>query len=383
MNVFKFLPTPLYTKLAMVLICVIAAGFIAILGKEVLSPMLFAFLLSIVLLPMADFFEKKWRFRRGGAAGLAVVVLVILLGLLIYLIGSQVSDLASDWPQFKQQLAHSIDSLHYWISVNFHINLKKQKDFIDTTTSGLLTASTSFIGATVMSVSSMLLFLVFTMINTFFLLFYRRHIVTFLVNVFKEKNKATVFNVIEQVQYIIRRYILGLLLEMAIVSTALCLTFWLLDIKYGFLLGLLTGILNIIPYVGIFTGLLFSVLVTFATAAATSKIILVMITVVIVHLVDSNVLLPFVVASKVKINGQITLLGVIIGEMMWGIPGMFLSIPVIAIAKIIFDQVDSLKPWGLLLGDEKSEPPPPATGDEKGIAVKALVEEEIKKETDQ
>jgi putative permease len=89
-----------------------------------------------------------------------------------------------------------------------------------------------------------------------------------------------------------------------------------------------------------------------------------LVAVVIMHLIDSNVLLPLIVASKVKINGLITLLGVVIGEMMWGIPGMFLSIPVIAIAKIIFDRVESLHPWGFLLGDEKDEKQPPPLKEE-------------------
>jgi putative permease len=98
-----------------------------------------------------------------------------------------------------------------------------------------------------------------------------------------------------------------------------------------------------------------STLITIGTAATSTKIILVMVTIVAMHLIDSNILLPLIVGSKVKINALITLLGVIIGEMFWGIPGMFLSIPVIAIAKVIFDRIESLQPWGLLLGDEKEE----------------------------
>ena len=193
------------------------------------------------------------------------------------------------------------------------------------------------------------------MINTFFLLLYRRHIVKFLVTVIKDEHESIFYDVIAEIQFIIRKYILGLLLEMAIVTIVLCIVFELIGIKYGFLLGIITGLFNIIPYIGIFTALLFSLLVTFATAAATSKIVLVLVTVVVMHLIDSNVLLPIIVGSKVKINGQITLLGVVVGEMMWGIPGMFLSIPVIAVLKIIFDRIETMKPWGQLLGDEKDE----------------------------
>ncbi len=363
----KILPSsaaPFYTKLTMVLISLIAIGYLAVLGKEVLSPLLFALLLSILLLPVAAFLEKRSKFRRSAAAGVSVILLIIFIALIFYLIGSQVANLSSDWPQFKEQLTTTMKDFQHWISVNFHMNMVKQMAYVNTATTKLLTDSTSVIGATVVSVSSILLFLVFTMINTFFLLFYRRHIVTFLVKIFREENEMIVYDVIAQVQYIIRKYILGLLLEMAIVATALCIVFWLLGIKYAMLLGIITGVFNIIPYIGIFTALIFSVLVTFATAAATTKILLVVAAVVVMHLIDSNVLLPVIVGSKVKINGLITLLGVIVGEMMWGIPGMFLSIPVIAIAKIIFDRVEGLQPWGLLLGDEKNELQPPPLKEE-------------------
>ena len=248
-----------------------------------------------------------------------------------------------------------MQSFQQWISVKFRVNTVKQMAYVNTATSGLLSASTTFIGATVLSLSGILLFLVFTMINTFFLLLYRRHIVKFLVTVIKDEHESIVYDVIAEIQFIIRKYILGLLLEMAIVTIVLCIVFELIGIKYGFLLGIITGLFNIIPYIGIFTALLFSLLVTFATAAATSKIVLVLVTVVVMHLIDSNVLLPIIVGSKVKINGQITLLGVVVGEMMWGIPGMFLSIPVIAVLKIIFDRIETMKPWGQLLGDEKDE----------------------------
>ena len=355
MKLQSFSSTPFYTKTAMVLVSLIAIGYLSILGKEVLSPLLFALLFSILLLPMANYLENRLKFRRSAAAGVSVLLLIICIGLILYLVASQITGLASDWPQFKLQLAATMQSFQHWISVKFRVNMAKQMAYINTATSGLLSASTTFIGATVMSVSGILLFLVFTMINTFFLLFYRRHLVNFLVTVFKGENKSIVYDVIREVQFIIRKYIAGLLLEMAIVTIVLCIVFELIGIKYGFLLGIITGLFNIIPYIGIFTALLFSLLVTFATAAATSKILLVLVTVVIMHLIDSNVLLPMIVGSKVKINGQITLLGVIIGEMMWGIPGMFLSIPVIAILKIIFERVEVMKPWGDLLGDEKEE----------------------------
>lgn len=352
---FKPASAPFYTKLAMILVSIIAISFIGIVGKQILSPLLFAFLFAIVLLPLAHFFEKNLKLPRSAASGISVVLLVFFVSLVIYFVASQLTDLADDWPMFKEQFTATINNIHRWIGQNFHINTARQLRYLHNASEKILSASTSMIGATVLSLSSILLFLVFIMLDTFFLLFYRRLIIKFLVAVFSEENSETVYDIVAQVQNIIRKYILGLLLEMAIVATVCCVAFAIIGIRYALLLGLITGLLNIIPYIGIFTSLVLSTVLTIGTGAVATKIILVMVTIIVMHLIDSNFLLPLIVGSKVKINALISLLGVIAGEMFWGIPGMFLAIPVIAIAKVIFDRIESLKPWGLLLGDEKDE----------------------------
>jgi putative permease len=346
---------PFYVKTMCVLVSLIAVGYLIILAKEILSPLIFSCLFSILLLPMAAFIENKFRLPRSAASMLSVILMLGAIGLVLYVIGAQVSKLAGDWPQFMEQLSLTGNNLQNWIDGRFNIDAARQLNYVHTATTKALASGTTMVGATVLSLSSILLFLVFTFIYTFFFLLYRSLIMKFLVSVFLEENKTLVHDIIEQVQYIIRKYIIGLLIQMAVIAVAVSLVFWLLGIKYAFLLGLITGILNIIPYIGIFVALVLSVLITFATATLLSKVLLVIVTLVVIHLVDSNILLPIVVGSKVKINALITVLGVIIGEMIWGISGMFLSIPVIAVLKIIFDRIESLKPWGIILGDEEKK----------------------------
>ena len=348
---------PFYTKLAMVLISLIALFYIAILGKAVLAPLIFALLFSVMLLPLAHFLERRFRFPRSVASLVSVLFLVASLAGLLYVVGSQISNLADDWPQFKQQVMSSVSSLQQWISGKFHIRIRQQNTYVNNATSKLLETGGTVLGDAVLSLSSLLLTLVFILIDTFFLLYYRRLIIRFLVAVFKEENAVVVYDIIAQIQSRIRQYILGLLLEMVIVASATCLALWILGVKYAILLGLITGLFNIIPYIGIITALLLSTLVTFATAGAT-KLIFVIATILGIHLVDSNILLPVIVGSKVRINAFITVLGVIIGGTVWGIAGTFLAIPIIAIAKIVFDRIEPLKPWGLLFGDERDEKQP-------------------------
>ncbi|MEJ7679925.1 MAG: AI-2E family transporter [Segetibacter sp.] len=319
---------------------------------------MFSFLFAIALLPVAGFFETKLKLSRSAASGLSVILLFTFISLILYFVGSQISDLAKDWPMFKEAFADTLTQIQNWVTLKFHIDVNKQMKYVHNETQKMLAESAGVIGATVVSLSSVLLFLVFIMIDTFFLLFYRRLIVKFLIAVFTEENSVIVYDIIAQVEFIIRKYILGLLLEMGIVAVVCCLAFLIIGVKYAILLGLLTGLFNIIPYIGIFTSLVLSTIITIGTAAATAKVVLVIVTIVAMHLIDSNILLPVIVGAKVKINALITVIGVIVGEMFWGIPGMFLALPIIAISKVVFDRIESLKPWGMLLGDEKDEEQP-------------------------
>lgn len=344
---------PFYNKLAAVLVSLIALFYIAILGKTIIAPLVFSLIFAMLLLPLAGFLERRLRFSRSIASAVSLLLLILSMAAILFLVGSQVSSLTEDWPQFKQQVLTSLNDLQHWISINFHVKIKQQMNYLGDAASHILSTGPSVIGNAVMSVSAAIIFMIFTLIDTFFLLYYRRLIIRFLVAVFKEENSITVYDILSRIQYSIRNYILGLLLEMLVVAGAACLVLSLVGVKYAILLGLITGLFNIIPYIGFFTSLLLSTLVTFATAAAPAKILLVIVSLVGIHILDANVLFPLIIGSKVRINALITILGVIVGGSIWGISGMFLAIPIIAIAKIVFDRVENLKPWGMLLGDIK------------------------------
>lgn len=351
----NFTHLPFYIKLACVLFSLFALGTLVILAKNILSPLIFSCLFAILLMPLARFFEHRIRLPRGAASMIAVILLLSVITLVMYVIGSQLADIAKDWPAFQAQINHSLWNFRGWVSANFGITRRKQLNVVNTAASKVTSPDASFVGTTLLSLSSILLFLVFTFIYTFFFLLYRRLILKFLESVFMEENKAKVHEVIEQVQMIIRQYITGLLIEMIIVATAVSVTLSVLGVQYAILLGLITGIFNLIPYFGIFSALIISSTITLGTSPDSNTVIYVLITFVATHLIDSNIILPLVVGSKVRINALVTVLGVIIGEMFWGISGMFLSIPVIAVLKIIFDRVESLQPWGIILGVEEKK----------------------------
>jgi len=144
----------------------------------------------------------------------------------------------------------------------------------------------------------------------------------------------------------------GLLIEMAIVATANSVGLIILGVKYAIFFGVLAAVLNLIPYIGMFTATLFTVLVSLTTTDNTSDIVWIVIIFYSIHIIDVNFLMPKIVASRLRINALISILGVVIGGALTGISGLFLSIPAIAFLKIVCDEVEELKPWGMLLGDE-------------------------------
>ncbi|MGI8581393.1 MAG: AI-2E family transporter [Chitinophagaceae bacterium] len=351
----RTLKLPFYARLAFILVILIATAYICIVGQRLIVPLLFSFLFAMLLLPVANFFESRARLSRSLASIIAVILLLVVISLIIYLLAFQITNLSSEWPSLKKQIEGLFHNIQTWMATTFHVNLARQATYINNTTSNLLKSSGAILEKTVLSVSSIILLLVFILIYTILLLFYRRILMRFIVALCTEKYISIIYDILENIKHIIRKYIAGLFLEMAIVAIIACLIFWILGIKYVFLLGLLVGILNVIPYLGIFTALVLSILITFATSDA-KHALFVAIAVICIHLVDSNFLMPKIVGSQVKINPLIVIIGVIIGEMLFGISGMFLSIPYLAIAKVIFDRIEGMQPWGILLGEEEHTP---------------------------
>lgn len=144
----------------------------------------------------------------------------------------------------------------------------------------------------------------------------------------------------------------GLLLEAIVVAILNTTALLIIGVKYAVVLGVLGAILNLLPYIGGLIAILLPVLMATVTTEGYSMQLYIIIAYFIIQFIDNNILVPRIVSSKVQLNALISILAVLLGGALWGFGGMFLSIPTVAILKIIFDRIDDLKPWGELLGDE-------------------------------
>lgn len=338
-------------ELSFQLLLILLIGIFIYVGHGVLVPIYFSILLSILLLPVTNLLQKCY-LPRTLANLVAVVLALAVIATIVYFISTQMVGFLKDIPAIRQHLAEHITSLQQWLQQKWHISTTEQKVYIDNIREGVRHSGGQYIGETFLTVSQTVVFIIIVAIYSFLILCYRHLIKRFLFAVFSSEHKERLQFVMQESKQIIQKYMTGLLIEMAIVATCNSAVLLIIGVKYAVFLGVFAAVLNIVPYIGLFTGLAFTVLVTMGNSSSLHEIVWIVVSMEIIHFLDANFLMTKIVGSKVKINALMTIVGVVIGGSMIGLAGIFLALPTIAILNVIFSQIDALKPWSILLSDD-------------------------------
>lgn len=346
----KYLKFPFIANLALALISILALGFLLKVGQGVIAPFFLAFLLAMLFLPFVNYLEYKLRFPRTITSLLSFSIVLVLLSGLGYFFSTQLSDFGNDIPQLQSQFTEVFAGLQNWVSDSFNIQVDEQFEYLNQFSAKILSSSGTIISFTLGFFSSTIGFFFFCIFFFIFILQYRRVLNNFIINVFPKRHKEQVIETVAAIQRMTKSYIMGICIQITLISILSSVLLSILGVKYALLLGVLTGLLNVIPYIGIGLSLVIASFIAFATSTPIDALY-VAIGYIIIHAIDGNLILPFVIGSKVKINALFSFLGIIIGEQLWGISGMFLSIPALAVIKIIFERVNSIQAWGALLGE--------------------------------
>lgn len=347
---------PFYLKLSSTLISITLILLLLYVGKAVLVPLFFAIIFCIFLIKPCDFLENKG-VPHSLSAIICMIISILFMAWLFYFISEQLISFKEDLPAIGDNLNKAIDNSQLYIQRHFHISSSKFQSTMLNLREKALSTAPSILGSTVTTLSTIIEYVILVPIYTFLLLLYRNLIVKFVHASFSDHHAQTVSDILTKTKFVVRSYIFGLLTEMLIVAVMLFAGFMIVGAKYAFLMACLIALLNIIPYLGVLTAAILSLIIT-ASSGNSVMVLGVAIVIAIVHLIDSNILLPKIVGSKVKINAFVTILGVIVGSQIWGIPGMFLAVPLMAILKVLFDGIEELRPWGILLGEEELEAKP-------------------------
>ena len=322
------------------------------LGQDILVPLAMSGLIAVLLRPV------EARLIRLGmhkvvAISLALLIAIVVVAGLALLLSMQLSDFADDMPKIRQNISDSVSKAQQWVKREYNVSYYQQEKYIEKARAQTMDTLQS--PGTLGIITGPLGTLTLIPIYVFLLLYYRTMLLHFVVVLFAEKHTSRVREVLSEVKGVIQSYMVGLLIETACVAALNSIGLLILNVQYAILLGVMAAILNLIPYIGGLVATALTVLVTFSNNPEVSVILGVVGIFLLVQFIDNNVLVPLVVASKVKVNALVSIVGVLIGGALAGVSGMFLSIPAIAIMKVIFDRVDTLRPWGVLLGDQTPE----------------------------
>lgn len=343
---------PFFIRLAAILICLIGLFVIMYYGQDIIFPILLSLLFAIILRPVVIFLNKRLRFPNFIAVVFAIAFFVLIFLGIFYFISLQVTNMAEDWGKIKNNFYYHIEHFQQLIRDNFHLSKLEQKEIIENAAKNSLKSNNEIVGSTLNSFSDILLNLTLIPIYTFLLLLYQNHFITFFIKLYKPQNHKKLREILFEIKTAVQSYVVGLIFEMVAVSILTTFGLYLIGVEYFILLGIITGILNLVPYIGILFAGILSIFVSLSGSTDLSIILGVIVVNLIVQLIDNNILVPMFVNSKVQINAFASIVGIIIGNVLGGITGMFLAIPIIAIIKVIFDRIDYLEPWGYLLGDD-------------------------------
>lgn len=342
---------PITVKRSIEIMGLAVLGFILVSAKDIFTPLLTAFFISIVLLPVYRMF-KKIKFPNTLAILAAILIAAFIITGVIWFFGLQISSLLSDITTIQQNLTIHWEKLSGWINQKTHFSTNQQLSWIEQQGQTLLGDVGKYLSGAALTLSNIFVFVGLLPLYIFLMLFYKNLLLQFVFLWFKEADHTIVASALHETESIIKSYLVGLMIQITYITVLLGGILMIIGIKHALLIGIIFAMLNLIPYVGALIGNIIGVLLTLTSSQDLWQIFIVLGVIAAVQFLDNNILMPRIVGSKVKLNALASIVGVIIGGTIAGVAGMFLSLPVMAVLKIIFDKTEGLKQWGVLLGED-------------------------------
>jgi predicted PurR-regulated permease PerM len=341
--------TPFPVIAAQSLLGLILFFYILFIARDIIVPIIYAAILAILLNPLVNLCER-YGINRVLSIFIAVIVMLLVAGGLVYFIVNQSLRFGDTLPALQHKLNIFLNDLGVWVSKTFKVGSDKVNEWVTNTRNKQLNSVTAILGETLITATNILKVVFLIPVYVFMFLFYKPLLLEFFTRAFRKENHEMVNEVLFETKTLIQSYLLGLLIEAAIIAALNSTGLLLLGVDYAILLGIIGALLNIIPYIGGIVATLLPMIIAY-TSKPPIYVIWVLALYMTVQFIDNHYIVPKIVASKVRINALVSIVVVFIGGALWGVGGMFLSIPLTAIVKVIFDRITPMKPWGFLLGD--------------------------------
>jgi predicted PurR-regulated permease PerM len=340
---------PKSVRLAFLLVSLILIIYVSIQAKQFLYPLAFAFLLAYMLYPVVNFLEKKYVPRILSILIGLVIVIAILYGAGFFIF-RRIGTLIEDMPSLKKQALDNVDVFLQSIQNTFGIKDNKLEDILKETVSGMFQTGNQEFKQIFMHTTGTLIKILLLPVYVFLFLYYRTKFAYFIMKMVPDGTRLVTIRILREISTVATRYMGGIFIVAACLSVMNSIGFSIIGLKYPIFMGIIAAIFSFIPYFGTLIGYTLPFAFSLLTMNSPMYAIGIVIQYFIVHLIENNLLTPNIVGDKLKINPFFIIVGLIAAAMIWGVPGMMIVVPTLAIAKIIFENIDSLHPFAYLLG---------------------------------
>ena len=365
---------PAYFKYFIILGSLLLTGYVLILGQPILSPLLLAFIVALLLRPLSGQIERL-KVNRGISSVLSILLVLLVVSVLSYFFSTQVGSITRDLNSIGARFNELIDRGYTWMESTFGIEQQRQVRYLKESFNSFLRNSTAAFSQTLSATADFFTGFFLFLIGLFFFLYYRRFLVSFLFKWSSPESYPTLSSTIKKVEMVVRSYIVGLFTVIIIVAVLNSVGLMILGIDHAIFFGSLAAVLTIIPYIGILVGSLLPILFALVTKDSLWYPLGVALLFWGVQFLEGNFITPNIVGGKVSINPFAAIIALFLGGMIWGALGMILSIPVLAIIKVVCDAVPSLQPIGYLLDN----PPEEETLEKKRVPFHSILKSRKKK----
>jgi len=317
-------------------------------AKTFLVPVCLSAMIAMMLTPLCVWLQKKGA-GRGLAASLSLLLFIAAVSLVMGLLSWQVSGLFNDAGYVVAEINKAAGRVQEFIATTFGVQAAQQQQMFKEQALNMSSGLGGKVSLVAGSLAAILGKSLLAIVYVFLFIYYRGHLRDALIRFMPSAGKEQVEKVIDSSSHVAQQYVSGLGKMIVVLWIMYGIGFSIVGVKHALFFAVLCGLLEIVPYVGNLTGCSITAIMAF-TQGGGSMALWILLVYAIVQVTQTYILEPLVVGAKVNINPLFTILVIIVGEILWGVPGMVLAIPILGIVKIVCDNVPALQPFGFLIG---------------------------------
>jgi predicted PurR-regulated permease PerM len=345
---------PILARLTLGLLFTILFLYALVAVRGFLYPIMLAVLVSFMLYPLA------WGMEKRGVPRILANLISILFGIavvagVVFFLYNQIRVFMADLPRMKAQANENLNSMFRFVEQKIGVTVADQAEWLDGALFDLFFSGEGAIIQAITGTADTLIRLLLIPVYVFFLLYYRNKFKFFILRLtpirYHEKAEA----ILLEVSHVTKRYMTGISLVVLILCFLNSLGLIIVGIRFPIMLGIISAFMNFFPYIGTWMGGIIPLTLALLTEDSPKYALGVFILFVIIQFIENNILTPNIVGSQVQINPFFVILSLVVGAMLWGLPGMFLILPYLGMFKVVADNIEPLHPYAYLLDPQGTE----------------------------